>query len=387
MVAERTVDFKSLSLLGISKLAEGLEDVIYLNVGEPDFDTPRHIVMAAERALKEGHTHYTEEKGIPALRRAIAEKENMKAKADICEEQVLVTPGATGALFAACMSLIDCGDEIIIQAPSYPGHIRAVTVAGGKPVPVSLEEDYDFVMNIDELNEKVTSKTKAIIVSSPTNPTGTVFERDVLKAIVEIAVDNELFIVSDEVYENFVYDDAEFVSLGEFPEMEHRNVRVNSFSKTYAMTGWRIGYAIAPKEITSRMAKFSCASSVCVNSIAQYGALAALEGPQKCVEAMLSEYDERRRFVVKELSKIPGVRFVDPKGAFYVFPNVEEFEMNSLELVKYLVREARVLLSPGYPFFGSKGRFHVRLSYTASLDALRIAMERINSALRELEGT
>lgn len=384
MVAERTMRLKSFSLLNVSKLAEGLENVIYLNVGEPDFDTPEHIVRAAEKALRGGHTHYTTDEGIPALRRAIAEKEDKKTKVDISEEQVLVTSGATGALFTACMSLIDPGDKVIIQNPSYPGYIRAVTVTGGKPVSVSLREDYDFAIDIDELNQKVTSKTKVIIVSSPNNPTGTVFERKTLKAIAEIAIDNELFVISDEVYEKFVYDNAEFLSITEFPEMQSRTVLVNSFSKTYAMTGWRIGYAIGPEEVISHMKKVSCASNLCVNSIAQYAALAALEGSQKCVETMVREYDERRKLVLANLNKIPDIRFVEPKGAFYVFPNIEEFKMTSARLVKHLVRKAGVLMAPGYPFFGSNGRFHVRLSYTASLDTLKIALGKIKDAILEL---
>jgi len=384
MVAMRIARFKSLSLLNIAKLAQGLKDVIYLNVGEPDFDTPRHIVAAAEKALKDGHTHYTKEEGIPELREAIAEKESRKIKADICEEQVLITPGATGALFAACMSLIDPGDEVIIQNPSYPGHVRAVTIAGGKPVSVSLREDCNFTIDIDELNDKITPKTKVMIVSSPSNPTGTVFERKILKAIAEIAMDNELFVISDEVYEKFVYD-AEFASIAEFPGMEHQTILVNSFSKTYAMTGWRVGYAVGPKEIINYMKRVLCTSTLCVNSIAQYAALAAIKGPQECVETMVKEYDRRRKFVLENLSKIPRIRFVEPKGAFYVFPNIEEFKMSSTKFVQYLIREARVLLSPGYPLFGSNGRFHVRLSYAASLDKLKIALERIKNATKKLK--
>lgn len=384
MIAERIAKFKSLSLLSVAKLAEGLKDVIYLNVGEPDFNTPKYIVMAAEKALKERHTHYIKNEGLPELRRAIAEKENKKIKADISEEQVLVTPGATGALFAACMSLFDPDDEVIIQNPSYPGHVRTVIIAGGRSVPVSLREEHNFVIDIDELNEKITPKTKAIIVSSPVNPTGAVFERKTLKAIAEVAMDNELFVISDEVYEKLIYDDVEFVSIVEFPGMEYRTILVNSFSKTYAMTGWRIGYAVGPKEMINHMTKVLSASNLCVNSIAQHAALAALEGSQKCVDTMVKEYDKRRRFVLENLSKIPSIRFVEPKGAFYVFPNIEEFKMSSTTFVKYLVREAKVLLSPGYPFFGSKGRFHARLSYTVSLDRLKIAMERIGDVTQKL---
>jgi len=222
-------------------------------------------------------------------------------------------------------------------------------------------------------------------VASPNNPTGALYSREVLRAIAEIAVDRGLWVLSDEVYEKFVYEGRKFVSMLEFPGMEEHAIIVNSFSKTYAMTGWRVGYAVGPKEVIEEMGKVNLATAVCVTSIAQYAALAALKGPQDCVERMVREYDERRSLVVRMMRDIPGVKFAKPYGAFYVFPNVEQLGMPSEDLAKFLAREARVVVSPGYPHFGPGGRGHIRISYSTSKGRLEEAMRRIGEALEKLQ--
>jgi len=384
-ISDRVKQTESLSLLAVARLAEGLENVIYLNIGEPDFGTPDHIREAAKEAISKGYTHYTPDAGIPELREAIAEKESAKG-VDISPEQVLVTPGSTGGIYSAVMATVNPGDEVLLADPWYPGYRRAVQLAGGRLVGIPTRDEEGFSLNPDVVNELASSgRAKLIIVASPNNPTGALYSREVLRAIAEIAVDRGLWVLSDEVYEKFVYEGREFVSMLEFPGMEEHAIIVNSFSKTYAMTGWRVGYAVGPKEVIEEMGKVNLATAVCVTSIAQYAALAALKGPQDCVERMVREYDERRSLVVRMMRDIPGVKFAKPYGAFYVFPNVEQLGMPSEDLAKFLAREARVVVSPGYPHFGPGGRGHIRISYSTSKGRLEEAMRRIGEALEKLQ--
>jgi len=384
MFSKRVLEMKYPSLYGIAKLAQGLKDVIYLNVGEPDFKTPEHIIEAAKRALDSGYTHYTPDSGIYKLREAIAEKESEKLKKELKVDNVLVTIGATQAIFSAIMALVDPGQEVIVPDPWYPGYVRAIILAGGKPVPVRLIEEKEYQMNIDELNEKISENTKVIILATPNNPTGALLDKKTLKGIAEIAADNKIFVISDEVYDKFVYE-SEFHSIGEFSEVDELAIIVNSFSKTYAMTGWRIGYAVASKPIIEEMLKVTLASALSPNSIAQYAALEALKGPQEPVERMIREFRKRRDTILEELSKIKEIRFVKPKGAFYVFPNTSKLNIDDVELVKYLVQRARVVTSPGYPFFGPSGKGHIRIAYTVSVEKLREACSRIREAIAEIK--
>jgi len=384
-ISDRVKRTESLSLLAVARLAEGLENVIYLNIGEPDFGTPDHIREAAKEAISKGYTHYTPDAGIPELREAIAEKESGKG-VDISPEQVLVTPGSTGGIYSAVMATVNPGDEVLLADPWYPGYRRAVQLAGGRLVGILTRDEEGFSLDPDVVNELASSRrAKLIIVASPNNPTGALYSREVLRAIAEIAVDRGLWVLSDEVYEKFVYEGRKFVSMLEFPGMEEHAIIVNSFSKTYAMTGWRVGYAVGPKEVIEEMGKVNLATAVCVTSIAQYAALAALKGPQDCVERMVREYDERRSLVVRMMRDIPGVKFAKPYGAFYVFPNVEQLGMPSEDLAKFLAREARVVVSPGYPHFGPGGRGHIRISYSTSKGRLEEAMRRIGEALEKLQ--
>jgi len=371
------------SLYGIAELARGMKDVIYLNVGEPDFTTPSYIIEAAKKALDKGYTHYTPDEGIPELREAIAEYYNERYGSDYTLNNVLITVGATQAIFSAMMALIDVGDEVIVPDPWYPGYLRSIILAGGKVVSVRQDEEIGFQLDIDELNEKISKKTKALILINPNNPTGSVLTKKQLKSIVEIASDNKFFLIVDEIYERFVYEGG-FYSIAKFPEIQERVIIINGFSKTYAMTGWRIGYAIAKKEILKEMLKVTLASTLCPSSVAQYAALAALRGPQEIINEIVREFDIRRRIIMEELKKIKGIRFVEPKGAFYIFPYIGGYNMKEIELVKYLVREAKVVTSPGYPFFGSYGRNHIRIAYTVNKEKLREAGKRMREALHKL---
>lgn len=383
MFSKRVKEMRFPSLYDIAELARGLEDVIYLNVGEPDFTTPSHIIEAAKEAMDKGFTHYTSDEGIPELREAIAEYYNERYGSDYTKENVLITVGATQAIFAAIMALVDEGEEVIVPDPWYPGYLRSIILAGGKFLTVKQDEKNEYRLDIEELNEKISEKTKVLILINPNNPTGSLLGKKELKSIVEIVSDNKLFFIVDEIYDRFVYEDR-FYSIAEFPEVQERVIIINGFSKAYAMTGWRIGYAIAEKEVVKEMLKVTLASTLCPISIAQYAALAALKGPQEVVDEFVKEFDKRRRVVMDELSKIKGIKFVKPRGAFYIFPNVGEYKMDEVELVKYLVKEARVVVSPGYPFFGPGGKNHIRIAYTLDTEKLREAGRRLREAFHKL---
>jgi aspartate/methionine/tyrosine aminotransferase len=378
--ANRVTKVKKLSLFDLMNKAIHLKDVICLNVGEPDFCTPVHIVDAAKKALERGFTHYTPDEGIGDLRRAISEKESKKVRRGLNVENTLVTCGGTGALFSAVMSIVEAGDEVLVQSPWYPGYQRCVSMAEGKLVGVPQRTEADYQLDINELNEKITRKTKAIIVTSPNNPTGGVLSRQTLKGIADLAKDHNLKVISDDIYEKFIYEGT-FESIASFPGMMERTLIVNSLSKTYAMTGWRIGYAVGPKEWISQMCKVVTAMNLCANSIAQYAALEAIKGSQQCVEEMVKEYSERRKVMVQELRKIQGFNITIPRGAFYVFPEISSLGMTETELTEYLIKNARVIVSPGYPFFGPDGRNHIRMAYTVSIPRIKEAMDRIRNAV------
>ena len=377
----------SVTLSGVRKIMEyarGMQDVILLNIGEPDFVTPRHIREAAKKSIDEGFTHYTTIEGIPELREAIAEKLKSENRLYVdFESEILITAGAQAAFFAVCQALLDPGDEVIVQDPFYSGYEVALRVAGAKIVSVPVKEQKGFAIDPNEIKEKITDKTKMVILISPNNPTGNVLDKHTLNAIADIAQDHDLLVVSDEIYEKITYDDPVTYSIGSIPGMEDRTITINGFSKAYAMTGWRIGFIAACKEIMGNIRKVHHAMNVCACSISQRAALAALTGPQDCVAEMVREYDKRRREITSLLNEIPGFRCQMPRGAFYVFPNVKHFKMSSMELAKLLIKNARVVTVSGTAF-GRNGEGYLRLSYAASLEIIREALARMKEALKRL---
>jgi len=383
-LSDRVLSTEKLSYLEVVKMAKTIPDAIYLNIGEPDFPTPAHIVEAAKRAMDRGDTHYTPDEGILELRRTIAEKESERLGLELSEENVIITAGATGGTYASLMASVDPGDEVIVPAPHYSGFYYAVQMTGGTLVGVRQVEERGFQIDASELEQKISSRTKVMIVVSPNNPTGVVLTEDTLKAMAEIACESDLLVVSDEVYDQFVFD-GKFQSIATLPGMSERAVVINSFSKTYAMTGWRIGYAVGPEKIIGQIAKASHSTGICVNSIAQYAALAALQGPQEPTKKMLETYRIRRRLLVDALKRIRQFSLVEPQGAFFAFPNISATGMTSMDLFKHLLREARVAVLPGYPYFGAEGENHIRLSYATSTDKLREAIGRIVDAMGKLE--
>ena len=378
----------SIPLSGIRKImdyAKGLSDIIYFNIGEPDFTTPEHIREAAKRAIDEGFTHYTSIPGIPELRRAIAEKCKNENKIDVdVESEILVTAGAQPAFFAVCQTFLEPGDEVIVQNPFYAGYEVSLRVVGAKMIPVPAEERKDFVVNPQDVEGKITDKTKMIILISPDNPTGSVIDETTLKAISEIAQDHDLIVLSDEIYEKFTYDGIRNYSIAALSGMEDRTVTINSFSKTYAMTGWRVGYVVADKALMKDISKVHHSMNVCASAISQKAAVAALTGPQDCVNEMLTEYDKRRREIVSLTNEIAGFRCPMPKGAFYVFPNIEAFQLPSLDLAIHIIKEARVVTVPGTAF-GSAGEGYLRFSYATSLNEIREGLSRIEEVMEKLQ--
>jgi aspartate/methionine/tyrosine aminotransferase len=360
-------------------MAEGIPDVVSFGLGEPDFDTPQHIKEAAVDALRNGYTHYTSNYGLSELREAISRKLKRDNNIDADpRSEVIVTSGAQEALFSVIQTYIDPGDEVLVTDPCYDAYRQMIRLAGGIPVYVKLNED--FRLNANKLESKVSSRAKLLIINSPHNPTGSVFTRDDLKRIAEIAVRHNLLVASDEAYEKILYDNLDHVSIASLPGMEDRTITVQSFSKTCAMTGWRIGYCAADKKLVDEIIKVHAHCVGCANAVAQKAAVAALEGPQHCVQEMVQEFARRRDFVMKRLSEIETVNCVVPRGAFYVFPRILKTAKSSTELAEYLLKEARIITAPGSEY-GPESDQHLRLSFATSIENLQVGLDRFEKGL------
>jgi aspartate/methionine/tyrosine aminotransferase len=362
--------------------AQGRE-IIHLEIGEPDFDTPKNIREAAKRALDEGWTHYNPSPGYPDLRKAIAEDINTRRKVKYYDwENVVVTPGAKPIIFFSLLATVNHGDEVIYPNPGFPIYGSVINWIGAKPVSMPLREENDFRMDIDEFKKLVTKKTKYVIINSPQNPTGGVLTRDDLKAISEIALERRFWVLSDEVYCNIVYEGTHH-SLIEFPGMEEIMILLDGFSKTYAMTGWRAGYGLMPKELAKWVAQLQTNSNSCVNSFVQRACLEALKGPQDEVDRMNAEFKRRRDVIVDGLNDIPRFHCLRPRGSFYVFPNIKEFKIKSQAMEDFLMNEAGVAALTGTSF-GSYGEGYIRFSYANSVENIQKALDKIKKAVAKL---
>jgi len=365
--------------------AQGRE-VIHLEIGEPDFDTPANIVEAAIEALRSGKTHYTPSAGIPELREAIAEYISTTRGVDVDPNLVVVTPGAKPIMFFVIMALAESGDEVIYPNPGFPIYESVINFVGAKPVPIQLREEREFSFDVQELRDKVSPRTKLIILNSPHNPTGGVLSKDDLRAIAEIAVEYDIPVLSDEVYDNMVYD-GEFASIASFPGMSpaERTIILNGHSKTYAMTGWRLGYGVMPRELADHVARLMTNSNSCTAAFTQWAGIEALRGPQDESQKMMAAFKRRRDVIVKGLNRISGFRCIMPKGAFYAFPNITGTGMDSAALADYLLNEAGVAVLSGTSF-GEYGEGFIRLSYANSIENINKALERIAEAVAKLPG-
>jgi len=357
------------------ELARSGRRIYNLDVGEPDFDTPEHIKRAAIEALMEGFTHYTSSLGIIELRRAIAEYLRNRRGLDINpEKEIIVTPGAKHAIYCACLATLNPGDEVLVLTPTWPTHFTCVEVTGAIVVEVPCGETYS--LDEEVLKERITPKTRMIIVNSPNNPTGGVLSISELKVIADLAAEYDLLVLSDEIYDEIIYNGFETRSMASFDNIRDNVILINGFSKAYAMTGWRLGYAIANETIIDAMNRIQQSTTTCPASFIQKAGIAALKGPQDSIRKMVEEFDRRRKYIVKALNEIPGVRCAMPKGAFYVFPRLSELGMSSFEVSMKLLEEEGVSTTPG-SVFGKCGEGHIRLSYATSLEVIAEALEKI----------
>lgn len=355
-------------------------DLMDLGGGDPDFNTPEHIQAAAIESMKSGFTHYVPSTGIPELRKAIASKLASENGVDIdTDKGIIVTSGGKLALYQIAMTLINEGDEIILPEPAWVTYRPLIEMAGGKVVPLNLTAANGFSLTAQALNALVTPRTKAIFLNSPCNPTGKVLTRGELEIIAEAARANDLYVVSDEIYEKIIFDGREHVSIASLPGMAQRTIILNGHSKAYAMTGWRLGYLAGPPEIVKEIGKMQEQTATCAASFAQVAGLAALEGPQEPVMKMTAEYERRRNFFVDMLNDVKGVSCFKPEGAFYAFPRFD-LGMDSMQLADLLLEKARVAGTPGSAF-GAAGDGYVRFSFATSPDVLETAARRIKDVL------
>lgn len=364
-------------------LASGYPDAANLGVGEPDYATPDAIVEAAVAALRQGATKYTPNAGIPELRSALAVKLAVENSIPGTEKNILVATGACETLMLCMAALLEAGDEILIPDPCWPNYLGQIHLVGAVPVPVATKAEDAFHLRADAVERAVTARTKALLLNSPSNPTGAVLSLEEMEAIADVVRRRDLVVISDEPYEHLVYDGRSHVSLASLPDMADRVLTVNSFSKTYAMTGWRVGYVHGPEEIIASMARLQENFSSCVNSAAQKACLAALEGPQERVEEMRQGYLKRRDLLVEGLRALPGVTCHLPEGAFYAFPDISSFGKSSVEMARLLLEQAGVVTVPG-DAFGAAGEGFLRLSFAASEETLKKALNRMGAFLGPL---
>ncbi|MCZ6794368.1 MAG: pyridoxal phosphate-dependent aminotransferase [Planctomycetota bacterium] len=349
--------------------------IIHLEIGQPDFPTPEHIREAAVEALRAGKTGYGPTPGIPELRQAIAEHAGKLRGVPLVAEQIIVTPGAKPLLFYAINALAGKGDEVIYPDPGFPMYASIIAHSGALPVPLPLLEENDFRFDPEHFRQLVTDRTVLVIINSPQNPTGGVLTRQDLEIIAEEARRRDFLVLSDEVYKHFIYDDCVFESILSLPGMAERTILVDGFSKSYSMTGWRLGFAALPRALVETFDLYSVNIVSCTCTFNQYGALAALQGTQDPVQEMVDEFRRRRDFLVEGLNRLPGWRCTRPRGAFYVFPCVRDAGIPSPELADRLLDEAGVATVPGNSF-GLTGDGYLRLSYANSLENLGVALRR-----------
>ena len=356
-------------------------DVVHLEIGEPDFDTPDHIVEAGVRALRDGETHYTPAAGIPALREAIASHVATTRGIGYEPDHVVVTPGAKPIMFFSILALAGPGDEVIYPDPGFPIYGSVVNFSGATPRPLPLREERNFRFNHDELREMVSDRTQLMIINSPGNPTSGLLGDEELSLIAELAQKHDFYVLSDEIYRDIVYLDEPVRSIVEYPGMAERTIILDGFSKTYAMTGWRLGYGVMPTALAEAVTRLAINCNSCVPGFTQLAGVAALTGPQDQVREMVREFRRRRDAIVAGLNEIPDVNCLLPEGAFYVFPNVSAYGEG---VADYLLQEAGVALLGGEGF-GAQGKGYMRVSYANSLPNIEKALDRIAEALDRIE--
>ena len=358
------------------------KDIVHLEIGEPDFDTPKNIKDAATKALNAGYTHYTPSAGIPEVKQVIAEYISKTRKLDVKPEEVVITPGGKPIMFFSMLALVSSGDEVMYPNPGFPVYESLIKFVDAKPVPIPLKEESEFSFDPEYVKKKITKKTKMIILNSPENPTGGVIPREQLKVIADCLENrDDVFVLSDEIYSRIIYEGRP-ESISQFPGMKDKTIILDGFSKTYAMTGWRLGYGVMRKDLAGKMAQLMTNSNSCTNVFVQLAGVEALKGPQTEPEKMVAEFKKRREVIVNGLNEIKGITCTKPHGAFYAFPNITGTGMNSRKLGDHLLQNAGVAVLPGISF-GEYGEGYLRLSFANSIENIKKALDRIEKSLKK----
>ena len=371
-------------VLSRAKALEKLgRNIVHLEIGEPDFDTPQHIIDEAAQALNNHATHYTPSAGIPELRQSIAHYVNRTRELDVSPENVVVVPGGKPIIFFAIMALVNQGEEVIYPNPGFPIYESMINFVGGRAVPIPLKMEREFSFDISDLERLITPKTRMLILNSPANPTGGVMTQSDLEAIAQLVVSHDLIVLSDEIYSRILYE-GEFCSIASLAGMLERTIILDGFSKTYAMTGWRLGYGVMPVDVAQAVSRLITNSVSCTGTATQLAGVKALNSSQDDVDLMVARFKERRDIIVKGLNQVPGFHCLVPRGAFYAFPNISETGMKAKDLADYLLADASVATLAGTAF-GQYGEGFLRLSYAASIENINKALDRIDVAVRKLE--
>lgn len=379
-IAERVERLQGESAFAILSKANELEakgmNVIHLEIGQPDFKTPENIIDAAKKAMSDGYTGYGPTLGYNELREAVADYVKEYKNIDVTKDNVVIVPGGKPTMFFTMLTLVEPGDEVIYPNPGFPIYESCIKFARGIPVPMPLTADNDFRPDVEKLKSLITPKTKLIIINNPGNPTGGIFEKEDILAIADILKDRpDIFVLSDEIYDRLMYD-GETISIASIPEMRDRTLVLDGFSKTYAMTGWRIGYCVANVDIIKKFEMIMVNSVSCTCSFTQMAAVEALKGPQDSVVEMKNKFKERRDWLVNALNEIDGIKCCMPRGAFYAFPDISSFGLSSKEFADRLLEEEGIALAWGTSF-GEYGEGHIRISYATSLENLKEAVARL----------
>ncbi len=359
--------------------AEGM-DIVHLEIGEPDFDTPENIVTAGVEALQNGQTHYGPSPGFTEVRDRIAQEVSETRNISVVGDNVVITPGGKPIMFFTMLALVDLGDEVLYPNPGFPIYESMIEFSGGVAVPMQLHERLGFNIDVDEVASQITDKTKLMIINSPNNPCGSAIERDDLKKLADLAMEHDIVVLSDEIYIRFLYEGSHH-SIASFPGMRDRTIILDGFSKSYAMTGWRVGYGVMPQELVEPISRLVTNSVSCTASFTQMAAMEAISGPQDESYKMVAEFKKRRDIIVNGLNEIPGITCAMPKGAFYVFPNIQGTGLSSPEFADGLLEEGGVACLAGESF-GKYGKGYVRFSFANSDENIEKALERIEKFIK-----
>ncbi len=382
-LSKTTVALKPSGIRKFFDVVNEMPDAISLGVGEPDFDTPWHIREEGIFSLEKGRTFYTSNSGLIELRKEIAAYQKRKYNIEyVPDKEILITVGGSEGIDMAFRAMINPGDEVIIPQPSYVSYEPCAILAGAKPVVIDLKAENDFRLTADELKTAITDKTKILVLPFPNNPTGAIMELKDLEAIVPVIVENDIYVLSDEIYSELTYTEKGHISIASLPGMKERTILINGFSKAFAMTGWRLGYACGPEEIIRQMTKIHQYAIMCAPTTSQYAAVEALRNGDADVEEMRDAYNQRRRYLIKTFERL-GLPCFEPFGAFYIFPCIKKFGMTSDEFATRLLMEEKVAVVPGTAF-GDSGEGFLRISYAYSMEALKEALGRIEAFISRL---